>query len=93
VVFTYIQEYYPTADEDVHIDEFTLESTDGNYKQIHDITSGSVSKEGVAAIAFTDVLPGKNYTLIYRNRETGDSYPRFSDMPFYNLFSKARGGL
>jgi len=93
VVFTYIMKYISGTEVNHEGDEYTLESTDSAYKQIHDIQSDSVSDEGYTTITFTDVLPGKKYSLFYHNRQTGDEYPRFLEMPFSDLIFTAKGGL
>ncbi|MCL2382598.1 MAG: hypothetical protein FWC64_13585, partial [Treponema sp.] len=88
-VFTHIQEYTPAANTEQYNNEFTLESADGEYKQTHDILSEGVLKDGIGILAFTDVLPGKTYSLTYHNRETEETLLRFSEVPFSKLNLKA----
>jgi hypothetical protein len=85
VVFTYVVEYVPGGDIKKYDDEYTLESTDGAYKQTHDVLDDSIPGDNLVTLVFTDVLPGKNYSLVYHNRKTDKSYSRFSDVPFSRL--------
>jgi hypothetical protein len=45
----------------------------------------SIPGDELVTLAFTDVLPGKSYSLGYRNRKTDQSYSHFSDVPFLEL--------
>jgi hypothetical protein len=93
VVFTYRMEYIPKPSDNQDNVEFILESTDGEYKQTHNVQSDSVLEDGYATILFTDVLPGKNYSLTYHNRETGENYQRLTDLPFSKLTFGTKGSL
>jgi hypothetical protein len=36
-------------------------------------------------VKFTNIIPGKNYSLYYKPELSGGAY-RFEDMPFYKMF-------
>ncbi|MCL2853725.1 MAG: hypothetical protein FWE20_11990 [Defluviitaleaceae bacterium] len=91
VVFTYIMEFAQKSTANQDNVEFTLESTDGDYKQTHGIQEGDEQDEGYTEVVFTDVLPGKNYNLTYCYTGMEENYARFSDRPFHELDFKPQG--
>ncbi|MCL2381807.1 MAG: hypothetical protein FWC64_09505, partial [Treponema sp.] len=93
VVFTHIVKYMPKAGTDQCDDEFTLESTDGEYKQTRGTSECRILEDGLALIAFTDVLPGKKYNLIYLNKEAEEREPYLSEVAFSELDFSGKGRI
>jgi hypothetical protein len=78
---------YPVSKESIlKNDTYILSSADGSYKQSLNALDDSVPMGDHALLKFTNILPGKNYSLYYYKPELDEGVYRFENMPFYQMF-------
>jgi hypothetical protein len=78
---------YPVSKEGImKNDTYILSSADGSYKQSLNALDDSVPMGDHVLLKFTNILPGKNYSLYYYKPELDEGVYRFENMPFYQMF-------
>jgi hypothetical protein len=84
VGFTHIVEYAADKDAIENSVSYVLKSTDGEYNQALDASSDAIQGDRYITLKFTQIIPGKRYTLIKRinNKEIVE----WEDKPFMELY-------